>query len=77
MTFVIIIFYQPGLCLVDMSCFHITTFEGFSSDWGRVCCFFQVVVLTDSSLDDQKRFGDLCHQNGIKFIVADTKGLCG
>lgn len=38
---------------------------------------FQVVVLTDSSLDDQKRFGDLCHQNGIKFIVADTKGLCG
>lgn len=39
--------------------------------------FFQVVVLTDSSLDDQKRFGDLCHLHGIKFIVADTKGLCG
>uniref|UniRef100_A0A7N8WXJ0 E1 ubiquitin-activating enzyme n=1 Tax=Mastacembelus armatus TaxID=205130 RepID=A0A7N8WXJ0_9TELE len=38
---------------------------------------FQVVVLTDSSLDDQKRFGDLCHSHGIKFIVADTKGLCG
>ncbi|XP_008284378.1 ubiquitin-like modifier-activating enzyme 1 [Stegastes partitus] len=38
---------------------------------------FQVVVLTDSSLDDQKRFGDLCHSQGIKFIVADTKGLCG
>lgn len=38
---------------------------------------FQVVVLTDSSLDDQKRFGDFCHSQGIKFIVADTKGLCG
>ncbi|XP_034074972.1 ubiquitin-like modifier-activating enzyme 1 [Gymnodraco acuticeps] len=38
---------------------------------------FQVVVLTESSLDDQKHFGDLCHSRGIKFIVADTKGLCG
>ncbi|XP_010731086.3 ubiquitin-like modifier-activating enzyme 1 [Larimichthys crocea] len=38
---------------------------------------FQVVVLTDSSLDDQKRFGELCHSQGIKFIVADTRGLCG
>ncbi|XP_041802065.1 ubiquitin-like modifier-activating enzyme 1 [Chelmon rostratus] len=38
---------------------------------------FQVVVLTNSSLDDQKRFGELCHSQGIKFIVADTKGLCG
>uniref|UniRef100_A0A3Q3XCH3 E1 ubiquitin-activating enzyme n=1 Tax=Mola mola TaxID=94237 RepID=A0A3Q3XCH3_MOLML len=38
---------------------------------------FQVVVLTDSSLDDQKRFGDFCHLRGIQFIVADTKGLCG
>ncbi|XP_036957523.1 ubiquitin-like modifier-activating enzyme 1 [Acanthopagrus latus] len=38
---------------------------------------FQVVVLTDSSLDEQKRFGELCHSRGIRFIVADTKGLCG
>ncbi|TKS71314.1 Ubiquitin-like modifier-activating enzyme 1 [Collichthys lucidus] len=38
---------------------------------------FQVVVLTDSSLDDQKCFGELCHSRGIKFIVADTRGLCG
>ncbi|XP_038128902.1 ubiquitin-like modifier-activating enzyme 1 [Cyprinodon tularosa] len=38
---------------------------------------FQVVVLTDSSLDDQKRFGEFCHKHGIKLIVADTKGLCG
>ncbi|XP_075966586.1 ubiquitin-like modifier-activating enzyme 1 isoform X2 [Anarhichas minor] len=38
---------------------------------------FQVVVLTDSSLDDQKRFDDFCHSREIRFIVADTKGLCG
>ncbi|KAJ7998689.1 hypothetical protein DPEC_G00207480 [Dallia pectoralis] len=38
---------------------------------------FQVVVLTDSSLEDQKCFGTFCHSHGIKFIVADTKGLCG
>ncbi|KAM9813902.1 ubiquitin-like modifier-activating enzyme 1 [Neosynchiropus ocellatus] len=37
----------------------------------------EVVVLTNSSLDDQKRFGELCHSHGIKFIVADTRGLCG
>lgn len=38
---------------------------------------FQVVVLTDSSLHDQKRFGELCHSHQIKLIIADTKGLCG
>ncbi|KAM4740826.1 ubiquitin-like modifier-activating enzyme 1 isoform 2-T2 [Anableps anableps] len=38
---------------------------------------YQVVVLTDSSLDDQKRFGDFCHKHEIKLIVTDTKGLCG
>ncbi|KAM6980088.1 ubiquitin-like modifier-activating enzyme 1 [Aplochiton taeniatus] len=38
---------------------------------------FQVVVLTASSLDDQLHFGELCHSHGVKFIVADTKGLCG
>lgn len=46
------------------------------SEW-RGIVIFQVVVLTDSSLDDQKRFGELCHSQGIKFIVADTRGLCG
>ncbi|XP_034022237.1 ubiquitin-like modifier-activating enzyme 1 [Thalassophryne amazonica] len=38
---------------------------------------FQVVVLTDSTLDEQKHFGEFCHSQGIRFIVADTKGLCG
>lgn len=38
---------------------------------------FKVVVLTNSSLDEQKRIGKFCHSKNIKFIVADTKGLCG
>uniref|UniRef100_A0A671RC84 E1 ubiquitin-activating enzyme n=1 Tax=Sinocyclocheilus anshuiensis TaxID=1608454 RepID=A0A671RC84_9TELE len=38
---------------------------------------FQVVVLTNSSLDEQMRVGDFCHSNGIKLIVADTRGLFG
>jgi len=38
---------------------------------------FQVVVLTESTLDEQKRIGDFCHQNGIRVIICDTKGLFG
>ncbi|XP_063267225.1 ubiquitin-like modifier-activating enzyme 7 isoform X3 [Prinia subflava] len=38
---------------------------------------FQVVVLTESSLEEQLCVGDFCHAQGICFIVADTKGLAG
>jgi len=38
---------------------------------------FQVVVLTTSTTEEQKRIGDFCHQNGIYFIVADTRGVFG
>lgn len=38
---------------------------------------FQVVVLTQSRLEEQRRVGDLCHSKDIKFIVASTKGLFG
>lgn len=38
---------------------------------------FQVVVLTNSPLDEQIKLGEFCHGNGIKLIVADTKGLFG
>uniref|UniRef100_H3ARY3 E1 ubiquitin-activating enzyme n=1 Tax=Latimeria chalumnae TaxID=7897 RepID=H3ARY3_LATCH len=38
---------------------------------------FQVVVLTNSPLDEQLQLGHFCHSNNIKFIVADTKGLFG
>ncbi|XP_078270319.1 ubiquitin-like modifier-activating enzyme 1 [Rhinoraja longicauda] len=37
----------------------------------------QVVVLTNSLLEEQLEVGQFCHQNNIKFIVADTKGLFG
>jgi ubiquitin-activating enzyme E1 len=38
---------------------------------------FQVVVLTNSSLDEQLRIGDFCHSKDIRLIVADTRGLFG
>ncbi|NXA04997.1 UBA1 enzyme, partial [Sapayoa aenigma] len=38
---------------------------------------FQVVVLTESPLEEQLRIGDFCHAQGIYFIVADAKGLVG
>ncbi|NXK38619.1 UBA1 enzyme, partial [Piprites chloris] len=38
---------------------------------------FQVVVLTESPLEEQLRIGDFCHTQGICFIVADAKGLAG
>lgn len=37
----------------------------------------QVVVLTESPLEEQLRIGEFCHARGICFIVADTKGLAG
>ncbi|KAM6300936.1 LOW QUALITY PROTEIN: ubiquitin-like modifier-activating enzyme 7 [Aegotheles albertisi] len=38
---------------------------------------FQVVVLTESPLEEQLRVGDFCHAKSICFIVADAKGLAG
>jgi len=38
---------------------------------------FQVVVLTNSSHDEQLRISDITHARGIRLIVADTKGLFG
>ena len=38
---------------------------------------YQVVVLTQSSTDEQLEFGEFCHRNDIKFIVAETRGIFG
>jgi len=38
---------------------------------------YQVVVLTQSTTQEQLEFGDFCHQNSIKFIVAETRGIFG
>ena len=43
----------------------------------RLDFHFQVVVLTQSSLEEQIWAGDFCHARGIKFIIADTRGLFG
>ncbi|XP_052043273.1 ubiquitin-like modifier-activating enzyme 7 isoform X1 [Apodemus sylvaticus] len=38
---------------------------------------FQVVVLTDSKLEDQLEVGSLCHKYGVYFLMAETRGLVG
>ncbi|XP_059588518.1 ubiquitin-like modifier-activating enzyme 1 [Alligator mississippiensis] len=38
---------------------------------------FQIVVLTNSPLEEQLWVGDFCHTRGIKLVVADTRGLFG
>ncbi|XP_071816055.1 ubiquitin-like modifier-activating enzyme 1 isoform X2 [Apostichopus japonicus] len=38
---------------------------------------FQVVVLTESSLEAQVKIGEFCHTQGIQLIVACTRGLFG
>lgn len=38
---------------------------------------FKVIVLTDSSLEEQYSIGEFAHSNGIALIIADTKGLFG
>ena len=38
---------------------------------------YHVVVLTQSSTSEQLEFGQYCHDNGIKLIVAETRGIFG
>jgi ubiquitin-activating enzyme E1 len=38
---------------------------------------FQVVVLTDTSLKDQVKIADYCHENGIYIVITETFGLFG
>ncbi|XP_076774183.1 ubiquitin-like modifier-activating enzyme 7 isoform X2 [Arvicanthis niloticus] len=37
----------------------------------------QVVVLTDSKLEDQLKVGTFCHKHGVYFLMAETRGLVG
>lgn len=36
---------------------------------------FKVVVLTESTLDEQLRISEITHQHGIAIIIADTRGV--
>ena len=38
---------------------------------------YQVVVLTQSTTQEQREFGAYCHSHDIKFIVAETRGIFG
>jgi ubiquitin-activating enzyme E1 len=38
---------------------------------------FQAIVLTDTTLDDQIKIADYCHENGIYVVITDTYGLFG
>lgn len=38
---------------------------------------FHVVVLTQSTTDEQIEFGKYCHAKGIKLIIAETRGVFG
>ncbi|CAI5766995.1 ubiquitin-like modifier-activating enzyme 7 [Podarcis lilfordi] len=38
---------------------------------------FQVVVLSNSPLEEQLRISDFCHTKNICFVLVDTKGLAG
>ncbi|XP_067095824.1 ubiquitin-like modifier-activating enzyme 1 isoform X1 [Osmerus mordax] len=38
---------------------------------------FQVIVLTNSSIEEQQRVGEFCHSRNIKLVIADTRGLFG
>lgn len=38
---------------------------------------YQVVVLTDTSLKDQLKIAEYCHENGIYVVISDTCGLFG
>ncbi|CAL8368052.1 unnamed protein product [Lota lota] len=38
---------------------------------------FEVVVLTNSPLEEQLQVGEYCHNKGVKLVIADTRGLFG
>ncbi|XP_043833789.1 ubiquitin-like modifier-activating enzyme 7 [Dromiciops gliroides] len=53
----------------------INTYEGPLTE--TVLRRFQVVILTDSTLEEQLQVGKLCHEHGVRFLVASTRGLVG
>ncbi|KAI4823490.1 hypothetical protein KUCAC02_012073 [Chaenocephalus aceratus] len=55
---------------VPVTAFTETLTEDFMTD-------FQVVVLTNSNIEEQQQLGEFCHTKGIKLVIADTRGLFG
>ncbi|XP_020936576.1 ubiquitin-like modifier-activating enzyme 1 [Sus scrofa] len=65
---------QPRLAELN-SYVPVSTYTGALVD--EFLAGFQVVVLTNSPLEDQLQVGEFCHTHGIKLVVADTRGLFG
>ncbi|KAF3860507.1 hypothetical protein F7725_000762 [Dissostichus mawsoni] len=55
---------------VPVTAFTETLTEDFMTD-------FQVVVLTNSNIEERQQLGEFCHTKGIKLVIADTRGLFG
>ena len=55
---------------VNVDCFN----QKLSLDFVKQ---FNIVVLTESSEAELKTIGDFCHENKIKFIIAQTAGVFG
>lgn len=62
-------------------CFFLCTFTLFNLFAMErdilIVLIFQIIVLTNSPLEEQYSIGEFAHNNGIALIVADTKGLFG
>ncbi|XP_044943258.1 LOW QUALITY PROTEIN: ubiquitin-like modifier-activating enzyme 1 [Mustela putorius furo] len=65
---------QPRLAELN-SYVPVTTYTGALTE--EFLSGFQVVVLTNTPLEDQLQVGEFCHSHGIKLVVADTRGLFG
>ncbi|XP_009466815.1 PREDICTED: ubiquitin-like modifier-activating enzyme 1 [Nipponia nippon] len=69
--------YSRQLCDHEDSGDILTTIPGVIWSHTRLYSGPTVVVLTNSSLEEQLWVGDFCHVHGIKLVVADTRGLFG
>ncbi|XP_060258881.1 ubiquitin-like modifier-activating enzyme 7 isoform X4 [Ovis aries] len=61
--------------LVLMGVGSLTLHDPHPTCWSDLAA--QVVVLTASRLEEQLRVGTLCHEHGVCFLMADTRGLVG
>lgn len=50
--------------------------ESLTADLKQLC-HYQVIILTNTPLDDQIIISDYCHQNGIFVVITDIYGLFG
>ncbi|KAL8212241.1 UNVERIFIED_CONTAM: hypothetical protein K2H54_041170, partial [Gekko kuhli] len=69
--------YTQELSECFLSAFQMALASSLTPSSTKVQLSLQVVVLTNSPLEEQLRISDFCHANNICFVLADTKGLAG